>query len=393
MTGYTNPLAEYSPQMEAAEPPLDVLQFHGDMTPEVLSEGEEMDLASQFLEVMNEEELDEFLGHLIDRTGQALHETIEPPIEEDLGDILKSVAKAALPIAGKLLGGYFGGPAGAAIGGTIASKAGQLFGLELEGLSPEDSEFEVGKQFVRFATATVRNAIEASPGGCPGHLAHDAALEAARVHAPGLMDIGKRGFDLVNSAHRNCNCKGDLPVHNLDRTSVDWSPNSLEPGLNEENRMDLAAQLMEVGSEEEFENFLSHLIARGTEALGKFLNPSTSQALGGMLKDAAAQFLPLAGEAEPTNQSEAEADEQEWEAANIFVNVAVDAVGDAAEAPMGIRPVVVARNAVSRSARHHAPHLFAGFPAHEHDRHGIGHQQQESGNWARHGRKIILYGA
>ncbi|HSR11927.1 MAG TPA: hypothetical protein VLS90_10840 [Thermodesulfobacteriota bacterium] len=45
---------------------------------------------------------------------------------------------------------------GAAIGSQAASWAGKVFGLEVEGLSPEDQEFKVSKPFVRFAAAARR---------------------------------------------------------------------------------------------------------------------------------------------------------------------------------------------------------------------------------------------
>jgi hypothetical protein len=56
-------------------------------------------------------------------------------------------------------------------------------------LSPEDREFEASKQFVRFAGQTVANALQADPDADPEEAAHAAAVEAARVHAPGLMNI------------------------------------------------------------------------------------------------------------------------------------------------------------------------------------------------------------
>jgi len=50
---------------------------------------------------------------------------------------LKPLAKAALPIAGRALGTFVGGPVSGMIGGKLASAAGRMFGLELEGLSVE----------------------------------------------------------------------------------------------------------------------------------------------------------------------------------------------------------------------------------------------------------------
>jgi hypothetical protein len=65
--------------------------------------------------------------------------------------------------------------------------AGNLFEMELEGLSQEDREFEAAKQFVRFASEAVKNASSA-PGGNPVAIARSAVAAAAQNHAPGLLN-------------------------------------------------------------------------------------------------------------------------------------------------------------------------------------------------------------
>ena len=67
------------------------------------------------------------------------------------------------PSAGRALGTFVGGPVSGMIGGKLASAAGRMFGLELEGLSVEDREFEVARRLVRFASATTKNALSAPP--------------------------------------------------------------------------------------------------------------------------------------------------------------------------------------------------------------------------------------
>ncbi|MBK6929314.1 MAG: hypothetical protein IPH12_00025 [Saprospirales bacterium] len=54
-------------------------------------------------------------------------------------------------MASSALGTAFGGPAGGFAGNLAGSQATKLFGLELEGMSYEDQEFEVAKRFVRMA--------------------------------------------------------------------------------------------------------------------------------------------------------------------------------------------------------------------------------------------------
>src|SRR5262249_27179855 len=111
------------------------------------SEAEEMQLASELLEIGSEAELEQFLGKLISGVGRVFKRS---PIGRALGGALKSVARGALPAAGAALGSVVPG-VGTAIGGTLASTAGRALGLELEGLSPEDREFEVARRFVRLA--------------------------------------------------------------------------------------------------------------------------------------------------------------------------------------------------------------------------------------------------
>ena len=157
------------------------------------SEAEEMEFAAELLEVTNEQELDQFLGSLIKRGAQAVGKFIKSPTGQALGGILKGAAKQALPMLGKAAGTYFGGPAGGAIGGQLASRAGQLLGLELEGLSHEDQEFEVARQVVRLAGTAASNAVAAPPNTPPQSVARTAFASAARQFAPGLLGSGGVG--------------------------------------------------------------------------------------------------------------------------------------------------------------------------------------------------------
>lgn len=147
------------------------------------SEGEEMELASELLEITSDAELDQFLGKLLKKAGRFS----KSGVGRTLGGMLKGVAKKALPILGTAAGGFFGGPLGASIGGKLAAGAGKLFGLELEGLSEEDQEFEVARRYVRLAGVAAQNAGTAPPTVPPETAARNALIEAARVHAPGLL--------------------------------------------------------------------------------------------------------------------------------------------------------------------------------------------------------------
>lgn len=155
-----------------------------------LNETQEMELAHELLEVSNEEELNMFLGKLIKGAGRAIGNFAKSGVGKAIGGVLKTVAKKALPIAGGALGTFFGGPLGASIGGKLGSMASNLFELELEGLSPEDQEFETARAYVRFANSAVKRAagIQGQRPGTPVPVVTRQALTAAaRQHAPGLL--------------------------------------------------------------------------------------------------------------------------------------------------------------------------------------------------------------
>jgi uncharacterized protein (DUF697 family) len=158
-----------------------------------LHETQEMELAHELLEVSNEQELNMFLGKLIKSAGRAIGNFANSSVGRTIGGALKSVAKTVIPIAGKALGSFVGGPVGGMIGGKLGSMATNLFELELEGLSPEDREFETARAYVRFANAAVRRGAglqQQRPGVPPRTLARTALAQAARQHAPGLLRNG-----------------------------------------------------------------------------------------------------------------------------------------------------------------------------------------------------------
>lgn len=149
-------------------------------------EQEEMEFAAELLEVTSEGELDQFLGKLIRRASRKVGGFIKSPVGQALGGYLKGAIKKALPLAGAL-GGFVGGPAGAALGSRLAPMAGRLLGLELEGLSHEDQEYEAARQLVRLAGAATSQAATASPAAPPQAVAQNAVATAAQGYAPGML--------------------------------------------------------------------------------------------------------------------------------------------------------------------------------------------------------------
>ncbi|WP_375437963.1 hypothetical protein [uncultured Hymenobacter sp.] len=186
--GGSNETYEFNPEfMGEMEANGETFEMNGEME---LNETQEMELAHELLEVSNEQELNMFLGKLIKGAGKAIGNFARSPIGKGLGGILKTVAKKALPIAGGALGSLVGGPLGGMVGNKLGAAASNLFELELEGLSPEDQEFEMARAYVRFANSAVSRAanLQRRRPSTPPRLAIRTALgQAARQHAPGLL--------------------------------------------------------------------------------------------------------------------------------------------------------------------------------------------------------------
>lgn len=152
----------------------------------VFDEVQEMEFAAELLEITNEQELEQFLGKLIKGAGKAIGGFVKSPVGQQLGGMLKGVARKALPMVGKALGNMVVPGVGGVIGGKLGSMASSLFELELEGLSAEDREFEVARQYVRLAGAAAQNAAQAPSNAAPSTIARTALATAARQYAPGL---------------------------------------------------------------------------------------------------------------------------------------------------------------------------------------------------------------
>jgi hypothetical protein len=159
-------------------------------------EEREIELAAELLGVSDEQELDEFFGKLL----SGARKMLASPAGQKLKGLLRQTAKQALPLAGQAVGGYFGGDRGATFGGQVAAAGGQLFGLELEGLSPEDRELQIARRYVRLAGEALRRLSSSPSGGNPIRAAESAFLGAARRHAPGLASrLSARGNGVSRS--------------------------------------------------------------------------------------------------------------------------------------------------------------------------------------------------
>lgn len=157
----------------------------------VFDEAEEMELAADLLSVSSEAELDQFLGKAFNKVARKTARFVRKvPFKRVAGKLIKyarPLIKKALPIAGRAVGTYFGGPAGGQIGSMAAPRIGRMFGLELEGLSPEDQEFEVSRSTVRLLGNAIANAAKSPPSANPDTVAKAAIMKAVKTNAPGLL--------------------------------------------------------------------------------------------------------------------------------------------------------------------------------------------------------------
>ena len=65
--------------------------------------------------------------------------------------------------------------------------------------------------------------------------------------------------------------------------------------FSEAETMELAGELLEVTNEAELDRFLGDLIKKAGKAVGSFVRSPVGNAIGGWLKGAAKQLLPVAG--------------------------------------------------------------------------------------------------
>ena len=152
-----------------------------------MHETSEMELAAELLEITNEGELEEFLGKVFRTVGNTIGTFARTDTGRALLGTLRDAARKAVPTIGGAIGNWIAPGRGGAMGSQLAQQAGALLGLELEGLSPPDQEFEVARQFVRFAGNAYANAATASPGAPPAVAAQQALAAAAQRYAPGLI--------------------------------------------------------------------------------------------------------------------------------------------------------------------------------------------------------------
>lgn len=118
-----------------------------------------------------------FLAGLVARTGAAGRAALRLPLGRALMSALLRAATAVMPFSSK----------------TAQLRAAAIFGLELEGLSPEDKEYALARHFIRLARELIDSTLASGPTGPEVGMAEAesrvqaALVQAARKHAPGLL--------------------------------------------------------------------------------------------------------------------------------------------------------------------------------------------------------------
>ncbi|MFA9219306.1 MAG: hypothetical protein ACEQSK_19685 [Sphingomonadaceae bacterium] len=183
----SNPLLDYRPELE-------FLAADGRGVPDDVPE-HSTTLSAALLDARSEAQLQQILAHLVDQaraaSGQLLAATQYHPLKQALVSGLQRAAHRALPLGSVPLAGPMIEALGRSGASALKQRAARVFGLELEGLSPEDKEFELVQRFVQFADAAARHAIThaaRSRAGAPAApLVPAALMAAAQQYAPGLL--------------------------------------------------------------------------------------------------------------------------------------------------------------------------------------------------------------
>lgn len=417
----------------------------------------EIELAAELLGISAEQELDEFFGRIV-RRGP---ERRRSPARRKLKNLLRNGTRRVLPFARPAVGGFLvddSAPADADQDTPDDAQAPdfdpqQMFGIETEGLSPEDRDLEIARRVVRLAGEAARRLSDAASAD-PTQAARRALIDAAQRHAPGLASymrgggkspitsssrsndsagrwIRRRGtIVLLGDSPSTSNRKeGEGPMHDLDRTlrsqeaegesyefetdvfgesESDYEDPSYE--MSEEDELDLAAELLAVSDEGELDEFFRNLFKRvknaAVPALKKYLKPLAKKvipfagrALGGFIGGPAGAAIggKLGSYATTLFEVDFESmdgETQDLEVARRFVRFASAAGNNAAASGATGNPTTVARAAVINAAKAHAPGLIRPRGPRVNNGRGNGTSSKEAntGRWIRRDGRIVLLG-
>jgi len=398
-----------------------------------------MEFASRLLEAREPAQLEHLIDALSKRVASASGKPLDAESSRRLRRRLLDYAmRLGLPRLNRLRQAALKSPQVAKGSGAL-SRAARMLGVELEGMSNEDKEFEIARRFVRLGGDAARQVRHpstscASPGSCScsscGGAPPDISETANRSHVMHDIDHTKAEYDqeldeLDEFEIDEMETSDEYDAGELDEMESDageYDSGELdemefdETGspFSEVEEAELAQELLGISSEGELDQFLGKLIKRawrGASGIAKKLG--VARPLGSILKGVAKKLIPVAAGAAGTffggpaggaigskigsalgNALEAEfegsTEDREFEAAKTFVQVAGKAAQQAANASPSAPPVAVAKNAVVSASRSHLKRRR------RHRRGGSSYggyaSGRRTGRWVRRGNKIILFG-
>jgi hypothetical protein len=127
-----------------------------------MHEAHNSELAAQLLDVVNPAELEAFIGRLVAETARRTGRPLSAAAESTIVAELRRTAERTLPALRVAVGQRTLPPEPVA-----TQTASRMFGIEPEGMSPEDRDFEIARQFVGFAQSEAARATGASARSRP----------------------------------------------------------------------------------------------------------------------------------------------------------------------------------------------------------------------------------
>jgi hypothetical protein len=160
----------------------------------VAFETENTERAASLLDVAGRPALTALLSRWIRHSAFASGRVVEDTVAAELVKLLLPAARYVLPSLNV--------PA-ITQENAVSLRASRFFDIELEGLSPEDQEFEAARRFVQLTAESARQAAVARPPGLsPADAASRAVARAARRYAPGWLTQHRQA--LASTAGKRC---------------------------------------------------------------------------------------------------------------------------------------------------------------------------------------------
>ena len=411
----------------------------------VVSTATEMEFASRLLEVREPAHLERVIDALLKRVASSSGSELDADSARRLRrQLLQSALRLGIPRLNRLRQAALRSPQVAKGAGAL-SRATRMLGVELEGMSSEDKEFEIARRFVRMSRDAVRQVHRpssscADPGSCSCSRCSGATSDISETanRSPVMHDIDHTKaeydqeldeldeFELDEMETTDEYDAGELDEMESDAGEMDsgeldeFEYDETGSPFSEVEEAELAQELLGISSEGELDQFLGKLIKRawrGASNLAKKVG--VAKPLGGILKGVAKKLLPVAAGAAGTffggpagaaigskigsalgnaleMEFEGSPEDREFEAAKTFVQVAGKAAQQAVNAPPTAPPVAVAKNAVVNATRNHLKRRRHRGRNGRSNYGGGGYggysSGRRSGRWVRRGNKIIIFG-